>query len=207
MKKACLFLAIVLLVCSLQSCSDGSKVVKNNLQELIMSDDVLTPGEQLSWRMSREDFLNSPFATDALKAGSKEFDETRVGEMSNGMTDYTLETEIALKSYDVSMEMMVLFDENDELIRTTYRMLFPENEKGKYIELLNRLAEETDGIEGLTAENPDLRGFSEESLQDIPFFLTWHCAENNTSTQLQAMQLSDTLMIDFAVYVDESSYD
>lgn len=202
-KMLSIITAFALLFC-LQACSNGGdKLVKNNLQELIFSENGLVPGEDLLWNMGRDDFLNTRYVTDALRKDSEQFDESRVGEMSNGMTDYTVETEIKLKDYGAAMDMIVLFDENDELIRTTYRTHFSEAEQGSFLALLNAMAGELDGWDSLSAEEPDLRNFTEESMQSIPFFLTWHCEENGTTAQLQAMKFRDTLLLDLAVYVGE----
>lgn len=199
---AVLCLACLFTIVSLMGCGGDGKIVKRGLRELVMADSTLVPGEKLAWYMAREDFLESPYADDALRADSEAYDETRVGEMENGMTDYTLKTEIELDTYKTTAGMMVLFNGEDELIRTTYRVLLPEAEKAKYFDLLNRMAEELDAIQGLESVNPELRGFSEGSLEELPVFLIWYCPENDTHIELQAMSLMGTLILDTAVYAE-----
>lgn len=192
----------ILVILCLAGCGNDGKIVKRSLRDLVMADDTLVPGETLAWYMAREDFLESRWADDGLRAESESYDETRVGEMENGMTDYTLKTEIELSSVKANAGMMVLFNEKDELIRMTYRMLFKEDEKERFFELLNGFAEELDGIEALESENPELRGFSEGSLNEMPLFLIWHCPGNDTDIELQAMSLMGTLILDVAVYAE-----
>lgn len=175
---------------------------RENLTELFFENNKIVPGESLEWYMSKEDFLDSFFGSEILDPASELFEEYRVGEMQNGMLSYTPAVLVNLNAYDIQMDTTFLFDEEGELIKALYRLVYPASDINTYMILLNGLVAEADVIEKLEAEQVESRDLTEQNILENPVSLKWMCSADACYFQINSVEFQDYMLLDLILSVD-----
>jgi len=185
----------------------GNDVVVENIQkadllDLVMKDGALTPGENMQWKMSKEDFLSLMPDPAVFDMDSDKYDKARASKTPNGTISYSPVNTVEIEKYDVSAAPTYVFNPDGVLISVKYKIQFSARNLATYTVVLQDLIDDADAISQLTAET---RSFGEA--QDIVNFASpvtsdWNSSDGSGIVQITHLNFQGQLSATVTVTVE-----